>query len=205
MRIFITGVGCVGKSTIGKKLAALLCRPFFDLDLEIESYFGTSIERLQNRFLTPYSYRVEASKALMHVLSREDSQNAIIALPSSGLMGYYWRIVKKVNSPTVVLEDTPENILNRITFYNIDSRLIERTLSESEKQYYVKEIRRDISYYRPSYKRATLTVSIVGMDADEAAETVFRVLIESLPNESGAEPEACASYRTDSSVASASR
>lgn len=41
MRVFITGVGCVGKTTVGQKLATLLGCPFFDLDAEIESYFGT--------------------------------------------------------------------------------------------------------------------------------------------------------------------
>jgi Shikimate kinase len=53
MRIFLAGVACVGKSTIGAKLAHNLDYQFFDLDLEIEKFFGTSIERLHNRYLTP--------------------------------------------------------------------------------------------------------------------------------------------------------
>ncbi|MBW2228121.1 MAG: shikimate kinase, partial [Deltaproteobacteria bacterium] len=48
MRIFLTGVGCIGKTTIGKKMGELLGVRFFDLDNEIESFFETSIERLQN-------------------------------------------------------------------------------------------------------------------------------------------------------------
>ena len=32
MRIFLTGVSCVGKSTIGERLAGLLGIAFFDLD-----------------------------------------------------------------------------------------------------------------------------------------------------------------------------
>jgi len=51
MRIFLTGVSCIGKSTIGKILADRLCFSFFDLDDEIEKYFGTSIERLRSRYL----------------------------------------------------------------------------------------------------------------------------------------------------------
>ncbi|MCK4241461.1 MAG: shikimate kinase, partial [Candidatus Atribacteria bacterium] len=46
MRIFLTGIACVGKTTIGGKLAVLLGYPFFDLDKEIEDFFETSIERL---------------------------------------------------------------------------------------------------------------------------------------------------------------
>jgi hypothetical protein len=42
MRIFLTGVGCVGKTTIGINLAELLDVNFFDLDDEIEMFFNTS-------------------------------------------------------------------------------------------------------------------------------------------------------------------
>ena len=67
MRIFLTGVGSVGKTTVGKELAALLAVKFFDLDHEIETFFGTSIERLQSKYLTIHSYRNEAAKALVHL------------------------------------------------------------------------------------------------------------------------------------------
>jgi shikimate kinase len=36
MRIFLAGVGCLGKTAVGAKLADLLGYPFFDLDVEIE-------------------------------------------------------------------------------------------------------------------------------------------------------------------------
>jgi shikimate kinase len=57
MRIFLTGVGCVGKTMIGKKMGELLGVRFFDLDYEIESFFETRIERLKDRFLTIHSFR----------------------------------------------------------------------------------------------------------------------------------------------------
>ena len=56
MRIFLTGVSCVGKTTVGKKLAALLGCPFFDLDNEIESFFSTPIERIRKQTFG-YIYR----------------------------------------------------------------------------------------------------------------------------------------------------
>ncbi len=95
MCIFLTGVGCVGKTAIGKKMGELLGVRFFDLDNEIESFFETSIERLQNRFLTIHSFRNEAAKALVHLLDRPESQDCVIALPPSGLMGGYLRAIKK--------------------------------------------------------------------------------------------------------------
>ena len=69
MRLLLTGVGCIGKTTVGTKAADLMGLPFFDLDDEVETFFGTSIERLQSRLLTPHSYRNEAAKALLHLLS----------------------------------------------------------------------------------------------------------------------------------------
>ena len=59
MRIFLTGISCVGKTTVGAKLAVLLACPFFDLDHEIENFFSMPLERLQDEFLTMYSFRQE--------------------------------------------------------------------------------------------------------------------------------------------------
>lgn len=44
MRVFLTGVSCVGKTTVGRSLAELMGLSFFDLDTEIEQFFGMSIE-----------------------------------------------------------------------------------------------------------------------------------------------------------------
>ena len=176
MRLFLTGVSCVGKTTIGKKLGKLLGASFFDLDNEIESFFGTSIERLQNRFLTMHSFRNEAVKALVDLLNRPESQDCVIALPPSGLMGGYLRAIKKANGTTVVVTDKPENILQRIRFYDIDSRLIEKKLTPKEKKLYLREIKKDITYFRTSYQRANLQIDISGLNADKAARKVKKAI-----------------------------
>jgi len=107
MRIFLAGVSCVGKTTIGAQLAGLLQCRFFDLDIEIERFFGTSIERLRSRYLSPLDFRIAACQALKHVLSQEDSQSCVIALPPSGLLGGYWKVVNGARDAIiVVLRDT---------------------------------------------------------------------------------------------------
>ncbi len=95
MRIFLIGAACVGKTTIGRRLAGRLNVAFFDLDEEVEEFFGISIERLQKKFLTMPTYREEAAKVLLRTLERPDSRDSVIALPPSGLMGGYWRVMKK--------------------------------------------------------------------------------------------------------------
>ena len=176
MRIFLTGVSCVGKTTVGKKLAALFCCPFFDFDDEIESFFSTPLERLQDKFLTMYSFRQEASKALKHLLNREDIRDSVIALPPSGLMDNYWRVLKKTKGSIVVLTDDATNILQKITFYNKDSKPIEKHLTDKEKVYYLKEIRKDITYFNRTYKRSDISVHISGLTMDQAATKVKEVL-----------------------------
>ena len=172
MRVFLTGVGCVGKTTVGRELARLLGVEFFDLDRETETFFGTSIERLQNKFLTVHSYRNEAAKALVHLLNRAASQHSVIALPPSGLMGGYLRAIKKSSGITVALSDRPENIVERLTFYDIDSKLIEKDLTAEEKRLYLREIKKDITYFRKTYERANLRVDISDLDPQQAAHRV---------------------------------
>jgi shikimate kinase len=173
MRIFLAGVSCVGKTTIGAQLAGLLEYRFFDLDAETERFFEISIERLRSRHLTPHDFRCAASRALEHVLSREDSCNCVIALPPSGLLGGYWKVVNETREATiVVLRDTPENILTRITFYDIDSRPVQKNLTDHEKDLYCREIKRDITYFSRSFRRAHLSVDITGCSPDEASRKI---------------------------------
>lgn len=172
MRVFLIGVSCVGKTTIGRRLSELLDLGFFDLDEEIESFFGTSIERLQSRFITMHSFREEAAKALARLLARPVSRECVIALPPSGLMGGYLRVLKKSPGIRVVLRDLPERILERLMFYDVDSRPTEKSLTAAEKRIYLREIKKDITYFRNSYERADLQVDISGLDVLEAAQRV---------------------------------
>lgn len=176
MRIFLSGISCVGKTTIGRRLGELLGVAFFDLDAEIEAFFETSIEQLQNRFHTMHSFRDEAAKALLHLLNRPESRDCVIALPPSGLIGGYLRVIKKADGISVVLIDKPENIFDRIRFYDIDSHPIEIKLTPRDKKYYLSEIRKDITYYRTSYMRADLRVEINGLDPDAAACKIREIL-----------------------------
>lgn len=181
MRIFLAGVSCVGKTTTGVRLAGLLQYRFFDLDVEIERLFGTSIERLRNRHPTSHDFRRVASRALKDVLSRDDSCNCVIALPPSGLLGGYWKVVNETRDATiVVLRDSAENILGRITLYDIDSRPVPMNLTGRERGRHLRQIRRDIAYFSRSFRRAHLSVDIAGCSPDEASRKVRDALTPAL-------------------------
>ena len=174
----MTGVSCVGKTTVGKELAELLSANFFDLDDEIEVFFGASIERLENKYLTIHSYRNEAAKALMHLLNRPASRHSVIAMPPSGLMGGYLRVIKKYTGITVALDDKPEHILERIAFYDIDSNRISKDLTADEKSLYLREIKQDIKYFGKTYERAHFRINISGLAPKQAACLVKEALKE---------------------------
>ncbi|MCP4290039.1 MAG: hypothetical protein GY792_37440 [Gammaproteobacteria bacterium] len=176
MRVFLTGVSCVGKTTVGLRLAELMGLSFFDLDMEIEQFFGMSIERLQQKYLMPHDFRKEAAKALSNILDKPESRQAVIALPPSGLMGGYLAVIKKTQGLKVALLDRPERILGRVVFYDVDSRRMDKRLTNEERPLYLKEIKKDITYFKKSYTRADLQVSIEDMDVEQAAHHILAQL-----------------------------
>lgn len=176
MRVFLTGVGCVGKTTVGLRLAEIMGLNFFDLDTEIELFFGMSIEQLQQKYWMPHDFRKETSKALSSILDKPDSQHAVIALPPSGLMGGYLAVIRKIQGLKVTLLDKPERILDRIVFYDVDSRPMDKQLTDEELPLYLKEIKKDITYFKKSYTRADLQVSIEDMDVEQAAYHILAQL-----------------------------
>ncbi len=99
-------------------------------------------------------------------------------------MGVYWKVFNKIpDAAIVVLKDTPENILKRITFYDINSRPIQRSLTDREKRLYLREIKADITYFSRSFQRAHLSVDIAGCGPDEAARKVKDRLTLAPPKE----------------------
>ena len=94
MRVSLVGVSCVGTTMICRILADRRGWPFFDLDDQIERYFGISIERLQARFLTSYDYRKQSAVVLERIATA--NPDCVIALPPSGLRDAFLRVVRRV-------------------------------------------------------------------------------------------------------------
>jgi len=175
-KILITGVSCVGKSSIGRRLAEILDCVFYDLDVELEHHFHMPISRLKALSLTGYSFRQKASRVLGRILHENCDRNLIVALPPSGLRDWYWKVIKKHGAIVIVLSDTPENILRRIVFYDDDSNRIEKELDERERALYLREIRKDIAYFRRFYGKANFHVDLSGAGVAESTEKVKAAL-----------------------------
>ncbi len=177
MKIFVVGVACIGKSTIGRVLANKLDCIFFDFDKEIERCYGKSIPRLKAEILTEYSYRADVgSKVLKKIINENQAEDYVVAMSPSGLNAPYGRIIRGIDSTSIVLEDKPENILKRITFYDDDSNLIQKQLTDEERKMYLREIKKDITYYKRPYQKADYRVDISGLDAAQSAEKLAEIV-----------------------------
>ncbi|MFA5462851.1 MAG: shikimate kinase [Dysgonamonadaceae bacterium] len=64
MIIYIVGISCVGKTTIGKMLADKIGFTFFDLNEEIEKYYKKPIKRIQDESFVMDEFRDKASVVL---------------------------------------------------------------------------------------------------------------------------------------------
>jgi shikimate kinase len=92
-------------------------------------------------------------------------------------MGALWKVVSGTrDATTVMLRDTPDNILRRISFYDVESRPIQKCLTGHERAFYLREIKRDIAYFSRSFGRADWSVDISGCSVEDAARRVWEAL-----------------------------
>lgn len=174
MIIYLVGISCVGKTTIGKMLAEKIGFSFFDLDEEIQNYYEKPIERIQDDCLTMNGYREKASVVLDKLFSR--NVDSVISGTPSGLKFSYLQVYKKHKDKdlySVCLTDSFENILDRLTFYDKDSNPITEKLDKSKKKRYLKEIRADYNHFRDSYKRADFQVNIENIRLEKIPEMII--------------------------------
>ena len=178
MKIFLVGLSDIGKSTIGIELIKKIDYKFFDFDMEVEEFFNTPISHIQSQFITEYSYRVHLSVVLKKIIEDNENNNYIVTLPPSGLRDCYLRILKKMDCVVIALHDLPENILERITFYDDDSNKINKILTEKEKKLYLREIKKDNTYFNKTYKRTKYHINLDGASVEESVLEVEKLIIE---------------------------
>lgn len=178
MIIYLVGVSCVGKTTIGKMLAEKIGYSFFDLDEEIQNYYKKPIERIQNECFSINEYREKASIVLDKLFYQ--NINSVISGTPSGLKFSYLQVYKKhkVNKDlySIYINDSLENVLNRLTFYDKDSNPINERLDETKKKRYLKKIKANYNYFKDSYKRSDFRINI----DNEKLEKIPEMIIEKI-------------------------
>lgn len=178
MIFYLVGISCVGKTTIGKMLANKISFSFFDLDEEIQNYFKKPIERIQNECFTMNGYRKRASIVLDDLLSK--NIDSVISGTPSGLKFSFLQVYKKHKADksiySICLNDSFENVLDRLTFYDKDSKPIIEKLDKSKRKRYLKEIKADYNYFKTSYERADLQIDIENIRLDDIPDLIIERL-----------------------------
>ena len=176
MIIYLVGMSCVGKTTIGKILAEKIGYSFLDLDEEIENYYKKPIERIQDECISMNGYREKASIVLDKLFSRNEF--TVVSGTPSGLKFSYLQVYKRHKNKnkellSICLNDSFENVLERLTFYDKDSNLITEKLDESLKKRYLKEIKADYNYFNDSYSRADFQINIDNVRLENIPEMII--------------------------------
>jgi shikimate kinase len=184
MKIYIVGISCVGKTTIGSLLADNLNYPFYDLDEEVERYYQKPIEQIQNECYSISEYRQKASVVLDNLFTTEE--NSVIAGTTAGLKDSYFKIYQKHKKRkdliSIHIIDDPENVLNRLTFYDADSKLYEKVLDDKMRKMYLKEIVADWKYFQKSLSLADFQISIKNVPLNQIPGLIVQNLNETHPN-----------------------
>ncbi|MBI4860588.1 MAG: hypothetical protein HY815_10040 [Candidatus Riflebacteria bacterium] len=181
--IYLVGVGCVGKTAVGARLAEILGVKFIEFDKVITETVGKPIGRIRQQYLTGYSFRLDHAPILKKTILDHADESFVLDLAPSGVMDTYWRLLKKQERAIIVaVLDKPENILKRITFYDDDDHLIEPKLTDKKMEkllkYQLSEIKGDIRYFGRTYKRANLHVDLDGAGIEDAAKMIERAVKE---------------------------
>ncbi len=177
MKVFISGVSCVGKTTIGGLVAQKMGYVFYNMDDEVEAHFKKPIEFVQIDCDDSMDlYRKKYAEVMQGILNRNEP-DVVFALSPSGFMRYSWRVIKKQpDAVTVVLRDRAINILRRAVFYDENSQPYEFEISDSEWHAYLRHTQLDMEYFGRSYTKADLKVNINGRNAEESAELLVSLL-----------------------------
>ncbi len=175
-QIILIGVSCVGKTTIGKALANKLNIPFYDLDTEIEKYFAMPISAVQDKVHTAMGYRKKTLPVIKKIVASNQNSDFVLALFPSGLNDCYWTYLKDTDCRIIVLDDSTENILSRLVFYDDHSKKIDYIIPEDKREAYLARIKEDQARYAKTYKRASIKVGINGLSVEASVEKIVNCL-----------------------------
>ena len=185
MIIYLVGMYCVGKTTVGRLLAERIGYSFFDVDASVEEYYQKPIERIQDECLGMHEFRRRSSVVLDLIFSKDI--DCVVAGTPAGLKAGYLSVYKKHKKTkelySVYLNDAPTNILNRLTFFDKDSNQLDVTLTEAQRERHLTGIREDVAYFEDSFRRADFKVNLRDLKVEEVVDKVLEVLGERFQTE----------------------
>jgi shikimate kinase len=167
-RIYIIGFMGSGKSTVGKKLAAILRWQFLDLDTQIELKAGQSIKDIFSSFGENHFREIEEET----LLNLETKDNTVVST-GGGTPCYGSNMEFMIKTGLVVyIKMTPGQLKTRLEGSAGDRPLIEN-ISKDELLGYISD---KVSEREKYYLKASLIVDCMDLDINSLSNLIITKL-----------------------------
>lgn len=168
MKIFLIGFMGSGKTHWGLRLSKKLSIPFYDLDEQIVSHEGKSINEIFDTHGEEYFRLLE--KDTLHIIT--ESHDSLIMACGGGTPCYFNNIGYMNQAGTTVWLDTPVPLLFERLLRGRAQRPLLKDLSDEQIRSYIVKKFSDRKIY---YEQATVTVAEQSVNLDGLIEKIFHV------------------------------
>lgn len=177
MKILLFGISNVGKSTIGKRLSEKLNYDFDDVDDEIKRRYGT-IDKFQAKYGFYRERHIEKGRILEELINKYDDNVVIGVSPLSYVIAFR-KVISYDNVLSIELLDRPENILDRLVYVDENNVIHKFDFDNKDadmKEYYYKDIKKDIAFWKNVYSKIQNKFDIDGRNVEEVAEELVKYI-----------------------------
>lgn len=171
MNILLFGVSNIGKTTIGKNLAQYLGYEFFDIDEEVKSELGITLEEFVSTGTLYERDRLRCD--ILHSLLLIKMDKVIAVTPLSHINSIA-PLLSRADVPAVELTDSVQNIFDRLVFSDENDVLYtDEEYKNAHADHYLNEIAEDLQWYGSVYADLPHHFNISGRSAEEAAQALI--------------------------------
>jgi len=163
-RIYLVGFMGAGKSTVGKKLAAVLNYQFLDLDDDFEESYKINISSFFKKYDENLFRKLEYQK-LLSSLSR---QNTVISTGGGTPCFFDSMDIMNANGITVYLKMSPEGIASRLKTAKKKRPLVQ-SMKDDELLEFIKN---KLEERKGFYEKATITINAINLSLRQLSEQI---------------------------------
>ena len=173
--VLLVGVTNVGKTTTGRIFANKLGYDFFDLDQEVKSFYGMTLDKFERQHPFPcdrQKLKTEVLKNLVYGCKRD----AVIAVTLLVYARFYNSLIKE-DVICIELQDSAKHIFERLVFCDENDIPYRDEINANEhKAHYMREVRKDITFFRKMFSKVELKCDIDNRDPGAVADELIKLI-----------------------------
>ena len=175
MKILLFGSPNVGKTTTGELLADRLGYKFYDLDEEVKTRLGITLEEFVNTIDLRQRDQKRGS-IIKKLICSED--NMVLAVTPISYTDNFKTRISGDDILSIELYDTRENIFSRLVFSDENDNVYkDDQYKNAHKELFLEAIQEDLDWYGKIYAELGIDNRIL-IDNDPPAKVVDRIISE---------------------------